>query len=204
MSPKELARTIGNVTIGPIISALARVLVRAQGLPIVRRSLGGLYDAMRISAHKNSEERAKIRYDIHPTAYWGEETLVYGDGNIKIGEHSYCGTRSFLLAHPAGINLTIGKYCAISHNVHIRTEVNKKRPHYRDDLATSPAGQDITIGDYVWIGANVFIGGGISIGDNSIIGANSVVTTDVPSNSIFAGVPAKLVGMKTDYADPAT
>lgn len=37
---------------------------------------------------------------------------------------------------------------------------------------------------------------GVTIGDNSIVAANSVVTKDVPSNSIAAGNPARIV--KTD------
>ena len=32
-----------------------------------------------------------------------------------------------------------------------------------------------------------------SIGDNVIIGANSVVTSDIPSNSIAAGIPARVI-----------
>ena len=35
--------------------------------------------------------------------------------------------------------------------------------------------------------------GNVTIGDNVIIGANAVVTTDIPSNSIVAGAPAKIV-----------
>ncbi len=38
----------------------------------------------------------------------------------------------------------------------------------------------------------------------SIIGANSVVTSDVPPNSIFAGVPAKQIGSKSDYISSST
>jgi maltose O-acetyltransferase len=34
---------------------------------------------------------------------------------------------------------------------------------------------------------------GITIGDNSIIAAGSVVTKDVPTNSIVAGNPAKIL-----------
>jgi maltose O-acetyltransferase len=202
MNIKELVRTIGDFTIGPAISVVLRLLMRLQGIPRIRRSSGDLYDALRISAHKNYEERVKEKYDIHPTVAWGEDTLIYGEGEIKIGEHSYCGRGSFLLAHPEGTKLTIGKYCAISHNVNIRTEINKKEPHYKDDLASPPAGKDVTIGDYVWIGANVFIGGGIVVGDNSIIGANSMVTSDIAPNSIFAGVPAKLIGSKSGYERP--
>lgn len=34
---------------------------------------------------------------------------------------------------------------------------------------------------------------GVSVGDHVIVGAGSVVTKDVPSNSIVAGNPAKVV-----------
>lgn len=49
------------------------------------------------------------------------------------------------------------------------------------------------IGNNVWIGANSVILDGVNIGDNSIIGAGSVVTKNVPSNMIYAGVPAKKI-----------
>jgi len=41
------------------------------------------------------------------------------------------------------------------------------------------------------IGANSVIKEGIKIGSNSIIGAGSVVTSNVKSNSIIYGNPAK-------------
>lgn len=43
------------------------------------------------------------------------------------------------------------------------------------------------------LGANVVIIGNVSIGDNVIIGAGSVVVKDIPSNSIVAGNPAKVL-----------
>ncbi|WP_299226427.1 serine acetyltransferase [uncultured Psychroserpens sp.] len=50
-----------------------------------------------------------------------------------------------------------------------------------------------TIGNDVVVGANVVIIGDITIGDNVIIGAGSVVVKDVPSNTIIAGNPAKII-----------
>ena len=49
------------------------------------------------------------------------------------------------------------------------------------------------IGNNVTVGANVVIIGNITIGDNVIIGAGSVVVKDIPSNSIAAGNPAKVI-----------
>ncbi|WP_208619165.1 serine O-acetyltransferase [Pseudoalteromonas tetraodonis] len=49
------------------------------------------------------------------------------------------------------------------------------------------------IGNDVYIGAGSRILGDITIGDNVIIGANSVVVSDIPSNSIVAGSPGKVL-----------
>lgn len=49
------------------------------------------------------------------------------------------------------------------------------------------------IGNDVYIAAGARILGNIRIGNNVIIGANSVVLTDIPDNSIVAGVPARVV-----------
>jgi serine O-acetyltransferase len=49
------------------------------------------------------------------------------------------------------------------------------------------------IGNSVYISAGARLLGDIKIGDNVIIGANAVVISDVPSNSIAAGVPARVI-----------
>jgi len=50
-----------------------------------------------------------------------------------------------------------------------------------------------TIQSNVWIGAKVTILYGNRIGEGSIIGANSVVTKNIESNTICAGIPAKVI-----------
>lgn len=49
------------------------------------------------------------------------------------------------------------------------------------------------IGNNVFIGTNSVILGNIVIGDNVIVGACSYVNTDIPSNSIAVGNPAKII-----------
>ena len=51
----------------------------------------------------------------------------------------------------------------------------------------------ITIGNNVYIGADVIINYGVTIGDNCIVAAGTIVTKDVPSGSVVAGVPAKVI-----------
>ena len=52
----------------------------------------------------------------------------------------------------------------------------------------------IEVMDNVFIGANSLILPNVMIGPNAIIAAGSVVTKDVPSGSIVAGIPARVIG----------
>ena len=42
---------------------------------------------------------------------------------------------------------------------------------------------------------------GVKIGDNVIIGAGSVVNRDIPSNSVAAGVPCKVICSLEEYKE---
>ena len=51
----------------------------------------------------------------------------------------------------------------------------------------------VLIEDYVWIGAGSIILPGVVLGSQSVVAAGSVVTTDVPSNVMVGGCPAKFI-----------
>ena len=51
----------------------------------------------------------------------------------------------------------------------------------------------VKIGDNCWIGSGAIIFPGVEIGDGSIIGAQTVVTKNVPPNSVFIGIPGKVI-----------
>ena len=59
----------------------------------------------------------------------------------------------------------------------------------------------IEIKDNVFIGAGSTILYGVQIGTNVIVGAGSLVNKDIPSNSIVAGVPAKVIETFEDYLE---
>ncbi len=94
------------------------------------------------------------------------------------------GPGVFVINHPFStiINAkSIGSHFTICHLTTIGNAI-----HGRNDLVP-------TIGDNVTLGANVTIIGDIRIGDNVVVGAGSVVVKDVPSNTIVAGNPAKVI-----------
>lgn len=53
--------------------------------------------------------------------------------------------------------------------------------------------KDTHIGKRCFIGANAIIMCGVTIGDEVIVGSGAIVTKDIPSNSIVAGNPAKVL-----------
>ncbi len=52
------------------------------------------------------------------------------------------------------------------------------------------------IEDDCWIGAGATILGGVTLGRGTVVGAGAVVTDDTPPNSIVAGVPARVIGIR--------
>lgn len=53
------------------------------------------------------------------------------------------------------------------------------------------------IGNNVRINKGAIVFGGITIGNNVEIGANAVVNKPVPDNAVVAGVPAKILRIKS-------
>lgn len=53
--------------------------------------------------------------------------------------------------------------------------------------------EDTYIGKRCFIGANAIVMCGVRIGDEVIVGSGAIVTKDVPSNSIVAGNPARIM-----------
>ncbi|MEH7454701.1 sugar O-acetyltransferase [Gottfriedia acidiceleris] len=107
--------------------------------------------------------------------------------NIHVGDHFYAGYNCTILDMA---EVKIGNNCMIGPNVGIYTAGHSIEPKNRNK---SGYAIPIHIGDDVWIGGSCTILPGITIGDNSIVAAGSVVTKDVPSNTVVAGNPAKVI-----------
>lgn len=59
--------------------------------------------------------------------------------------------------------------------------------------------EKVIIGDNVFLGANSVILPGVKVGNNVIIGAGTIVTKNIPSNTVYAGNPAKFICTIDEY-----
>lgn len=113
------------------------------------------------------------------------------DGQVRIGEGTFLNVAVMV----AALDLVeIGSHCMLANGCFV-TDAN----HRFDDPDRPVPWQGFDskgptrIGDNVWLGANVVVTSGVTIGERCVIGANSVVTQDIPSYSVAAGAPAKVL-----------
>ena len=126
-----------------------------------------------------------------------DSSFVFGD--VKVGEDTWIGP--FTIIDGSG-GLEIGNNCTISAGVHIYTHDNV--------FQTLTGGKQtiqrsrVTIGNCTYIAPNVIIRKGLSIGNHCVVATGSFVNTDIPSYSIAAGTPAKVIGTVIIESDKVT
>ena len=146
---------------------------------------GQLYLEGRVDVVAGKKVQLGRRVRLGKDVYLG----AWSVGNLTIGDNSYIGRWSIILAHQS---VCIGNDCLIAPGCHI-TDVNHGIAA-GDLIRLQPlVSKPIRIGDGVWIGAGSSILPGVSIGDGAVIGARSVVTHDVPEAAVVAGAPARLL-----------
>ena len=156
-----------------------------------------LFHVLRNGHTKNTQDYLRCKYNLHKKfRFNGDDILMYGEGQIICGANTYIGNYSTMQAYQ-NCKVKIGKNCSISHNVRIYTMSNISDQDFNVEGEKIKKKADVIIEDGVWIGANVLINPGSIIGQNSVIGANSVVSGIIEPNSVYGGVPAKLIKKKT-------
>lgn len=103
--------------------------------------------------------------DIGDDVSIGDAAILYSLGQIKIGARSFLSQYAHL--------------CAGTHD-----ETQRDYPLIRPP---------ITIGEDCWIAADAFVGPDVTIGDRTVVGARASAFSDLPSDMICVGNPAKPV-----------
>lgn len=144
----------------------------------------------------DSWEDLEARMESLRTAFGavGENPFILEPVSFVAGKNIFLGDNVFINSNVTFIDvapITVGDHAMIAPGCVLTTVDHPKSPRQRRNFTSFAA--PITIGRDVWIGANCTVFPGVTIGDNVIVGANSVVNKDVPSNSVVAGAPIRLI-----------
>ncbi len=146
------------------------------------------------SGRKGKAYVQKAKYRFPKSVNLGDVRII--GNNITFGENTYMNSGHIATANDAKIS--IGKWCAIGHNVTLLAIT------HHTQIATGPESKrpskkgDIIIEEGVWIGSNVIITPGVTIGRQAVVGGNSVVVKDLPPHSVCAGIPCKPLFLKNE------
>lgn len=111
-------------------------------------------------------------------------------GGVVIGENVEIGSCAAIACGTLSDTL-IDDYVKIDNLVHIAHNCHLKRGAFI--IACAEISGGVVIGENAWIAPNSCTHQKINIGDNALIGLGAVVTKNVPSNTVYAGNPAKKI-----------
>ena len=125
-------------------------------------------------------EYPKIEDGVLTEFHW----LVQYTSGLKLGYRTDIGAFTYINALFGVIiedNVQIGSHCSI----------------YSVSTIDEKQGK-VVLEKNCKIGSHSTIMPGVTIGENAVVGAHSFVTSDMPSNSVAVGVPAKIIKRNID------
>lgn len=111
---------------------------------------------------------------------------------VRIGEKTWVYSTAFVDKTRGG-DISIGSHCVLMGCTILAHDAAFNRLCSRDTRFAP-----VRIGDNCFIGWQAIVLPGVTIGNNCVIGAGAVVTRDIPSGSIVAGNPARVIGRVED------
>jgi maltose O-acetyltransferase len=161
-------------------------------LVAARRRARGILARYNATAEEEQDERAALLREL--LARVGRDAWIeppffcdYGS-NTSVGERFYANTGCIFLDSAP---VTIGDRVLFGPAVQLLAVTHPVEAELRAQGLEYAA--PIAMGDDVWLGGGAVVLPGVTIGDRAVVGAGSVVTRDVPSDTVVAGNPARVI-----------
>ena len=109
-------------------------------------------------------------------------------------EHLVVGRGAFIntdVTIGANADVVLGERVHLGPGVRLLPTTHEIGPH--EQRAGATAGLPIRIGDGAWLGAGVMVLGGVTVGNGCVVAAGAVVHVDTEPDTVYGGVPARLI-----------
>jgi acetyltransferase-like isoleucine patch superfamily enzyme len=143
----------------------------------------------------DAKGRANQGITIGDSVFLGRGTILScKDGDITLGDHVNIGFGSEIFS---GSKVVVGRYGLFAAQTYL---VGGGHIFEGDGpvIEQERLSKGITLGENVWLGTGAKILDGVRVGSRVVVGANAVVNEDLPDGAIAAGVPARVIRVRTD------
>lgn len=176
--------------LGKLYTKLIKRKFRHLGKNTVIMPVLNSFNEKYISIGDNVDIGAFCRITV-ATEFGGHRVKSENKVRIEIGNNVSIGNNSFLSANndiKIGNNVIMSSYVFITDHDHGFADMEK-------NISQQPLseGGSVKIGDNVFLGVKSSVLKNVTIGERSVIAANAVVTKDVPTYSVVAGNPARII-----------
>ncbi len=142
-------------------------------------------------------DRVKIFEDCGGSVKLGDRVHLHNDtciqtgngGSLEIGSDTHIQPRCQFSAYQASIQIGCGVQIAPN------CAFSPGEPRENQLLQTK---RSIIVNDDVWLGHGAVVLEGVQIGKGAVIGSGTVVNRDIPDNAIAVGVPARIIGRRSN------
>lgn len=167
--------------------AIRKFLLKLSGMKIGKNTtMPKLYvtwpHQVSIGNNCNLEQDIYFKYD----GIWSQGPKIKIENNVFIGARCEFNIREKIIVGSDSLIASGSRFIDHDHGVQLSELIRKQNG------VEAP----IIIGTNVWIGCNVVVLKGVTIGSGAVVAAGAVVTKSIPSNEIWAGVPAKKIGQR--------
>jgi acetyltransferase-like isoleucine patch superfamily enzyme len=149
-----------------------------------------IYQAPQETGSVDLGDRVRLHRDIVIETGLGGSLTVGAETNIQ----PHCQFSAYISPIRIGSGVLIAPYCAFYPYDH---GIAPGIPIRKQPFQTKGG---IIVDDEAWLGVGVIVLDGVRIGKGAVVGAGSVVTHDVPDGAIAAGVPARVVKMRSELS----
>ena len=137
------------------------------------------------------EARERLMRYRDPVAFWRSQGAVIGE-RCRLIQCDF-GSEPYLVTLGDHVSATATGFVTHDGGVWV----------FRDEAPDADLIAPIVVGDNVFIGSGSLVLPGVTIGSDVVIGARSLVNSDIPSGSVAAGVPARVIRDLEEYRGTA-
>jgi acetyltransferase-like isoleucine patch superfamily enzyme len=196
--PGAIGLVLRRIAYRWVLGAVGRNVVFGQGVVLrhprkIRLGDDVVVDDLVMLDAKGTDNRG---ISIGRGSFLGRGTILScKNGDIALGDFANIGFHSEIFS---GSSVRVGHHALFAAYTYVVGGGHEFGQPGTPVIEQPRTSLGIEIGDNVWLGAGAKVLDGVRIGSGCVVGAGAVVTSDLPEETVAAGIPARVLRQRRD------